>query len=247
MNYPVWISISGFLWIFLSLREFNHLDVLNLSSNKFETFPLCITESESISQLNFEKNLLNELPEALFHMSNLIEINVQQNYLDLISIPRDINPHIDIKRAQFQYVPSLIVDRLYCGSQESAYNKEFLKENNITHILAIGDKLTLFHPDDFVYKHVIIEDFADCDIKQYWDEFIDYIQDGLDAGGSVLVHCAAGISRSGSTIVAYLMKKHEMNFDEALSKAKSRRFVINPNEGFIRQLREYEQSLATEN
>ncbi|MFO0000308.1 MAG: dual specificity protein phosphatase family protein, partial [bacterium] len=31
-----------------------------------------------------------------------------------------------------------------------------------------------------------------------------------------LVHCNAGVSRSGAIIVAFLMQKHSLEFDEAL-------------------------------
>ena len=50
--------------------------------------------------------------------------------------------------------------------------------------------------------------------------------------GSVLVHCAAGVSRSASIVIAYLMRIKGWTYAEAFSYVKSKRFVICPNSGF---------------
>lgn len=50
----------------------------------------------------------------------------------------------------------------------------------------------------------------------------------------------AGISRSVALVLAFLIKKKGMKYDEAYSMVKSRRRIIHPNDGFIRQLRSYE-------
>lgn len=63
------------------------------------------------------------------------------------------------------------------------------------------------------------------------------------AHGGVLVHCYAGVSRSASCVIAYLMQERGMKFQEAFAFASKKRPVIFPNMGFQRQLREYEQLL----
>ena len=57
----------------------------------------------------------------------------------------------------------------------------------------------------------------------------------------MLVHCAAGISRSSSTVIAYLMKKFGWTYVKAYGFVRGKRPVISPNNGFIRQLRNYER------
>ena len=56
---------------------------------------------------------------------------------------------------------------------------------------------------------------------------------------TILVHCAAGVSRSASFVIAYLMGKKNMSFDEAFEHTKERRKIIRPNSGFLEQLKKY--------
>ena len=49
---------------------------------------------------------------------------------------------------------------------------------------------------------------------------------------NVLVHCFAGVSRSASIIIAYLMKEKNNTYKEAFSFVKAKRSIIDPNFGF---------------
>ena len=61
--------------------------------------------------------------------------------------------------------------------------------------------------------------------------------------GAVLVHCVAGVSRSASIVMGYLMWKHVAAcFSEARSIVKAARPIINPNLGFVLQLRLFERA-----
>lgn len=64
-----------------------------------------------------------------------------------------------------------------------------------------------------------------------FDDTFNLIKIGLKCG-SVLVHCAAGVSRSASIVIAYLMRNNGMNYTEAYALVKNKRFVICPNHGF---------------
>lgn len=76
-----------------------------------------------------------------------------------------------------------------------------------------------------------------------FDDGIDYVRGHIENGKNVLVHCAAGVSRSASLVIAYMMKVKGMSFTESHNYVKSKRGVIQPNEGFIEQLKKYEQIL----
>nr|VDC76770.1 unnamed protein product [Brassica rapa] len=140
-------------------------------------------------------------------------------------------------------VPSLIQQGLYLGSFAAASNKNALKSCNVTHILTVASSLRPVHPGDFVYKVVPVVDKEDTNLEAYFDECIHFIDEAKKQGGSVLVHCFVGKSRSVTIVVAYLMKKHGMTLTQALQHVQSIRPVANPNAGFIRQLQDLEKSL----
>lgn len=70
-------------------------------------------------------------------------------------------------------------------------------------------------------------------LMRHFQTAIDFIKEGIQAGG-VIVHCYAGVSRSATCVIAYMMAVHGMSFFEALSYVRSRRHIINPNIGFQR-------------
>ncbi|CAH8261563.1 unnamed protein product [Arabidopsis lyrata] len=140
-------------------------------------------------------------------------------------------------------VPSFIEQGLYLGSVAAACNKNVLKSYNVTHILTVASSLRPAHPDDFVYKVVRVVDKEDTNLEMYFDECVDFIDEAKRQGGSVLVHCFVGKSRSVTIVVAYLMKKHGMTLSQALQHVKSKRPVASPNAGFIRQLQDLEKSM----
>ena len=65
----------------------------------------------------------------------------------------------------------------------------------------------------------------------------------IDNGGKVLVHCYAGVSRSSSTVMMFLMREYGISMNEAYKITKEKRWFINPNTGFKRQLNAFEKSL----
>ncbi|KAI4378880.1 hypothetical protein MLD38_016302 [Melastoma candidum] len=140
-------------------------------------------------------------------------------------------------------VPSKIDDGLFLGSVGAANNKEVLKRLNVTHVLTVANSLKPPHPDDFTYKVIAVSDREDTNLRQYFDECFDFIDEANQSGGGALVHCFVGRSRSVTIVVAYMMKKHGMTYLQALEHVKSRRPQACPNSGFVSQLRDFEKSL----
>jgi hypothetical protein len=64
-------------------------------------------------------------------------------------------------------------------------------------------------------------------------------------GWNVLVHCAAGVSRSSLVSCACLMQARGLSAAEALVWVKARRPQANPNPNFLRALAEYEALLRS--
>lgn len=146
-------------------------------------------------------------------------------------------------RRHIQDHPTKIEDGLYVGSIQTAKNKEELKRLNITHILTVANYMIPLYPNEFVYKIINVPDKQDADIKQYFDDCINFIDEAKRTGGGVLVHCVVGKSRSVTIVVAYLMKKQGMSKSEALQHVRSKRPIASPNPGFRVQLKDFEKSL----
>uniref|UniRef100_A0A3Q3ME48 Dual specificity protein phosphatase n=1 Tax=Mastacembelus armatus TaxID=205130 RepID=A0A3Q3ME48_9TELE len=58
----------------------------------------------------------------------------------------------------------------------------------------------------------------------------------------VFVHCAVGVSRSASLVLAYLMIHHHYTLLEAINRIKEHRWIF-PNIGFLKQLRVLDMKL----
>lgn len=62
------------------------------------------------------------------------------------------------------------------------------------------------------------------------------------SAGRVLVHCAVGVSRSASLVLAFLMIHQRLSLLDAVQTVKLRRWIF-PNRGFLRQLRALDLTL----
>jgi protein-tyrosine phosphatase len=106
-----------------------------------------------------------------------------------------------------------------------------------------------FVPEDCPYKKIeankaiLAQDIPNYDMSQHFDEAIAFIEEQLNAGRNLLVHCHAGVSRSATVMIAYLMTKNQWNYDDALAFLRTKRKWVRPNPGFEKQLRDYEARL----
>lgn len=67
--------------------------------------------------------------------------------------------------------------------------------------------------------------------------FIDHV---INSKHKVLIHCMAGVSRSVSILIYYMMKKYHLAFADALQFIQSKRKIANPNDSFKLQLKVYQ-------
>ena len=140
-----------------------------------------------------------------------------------------------------------ITDKIYISDLATAFNKERLCEEGITHVLNLVLGIDSIYPEEFNYMNIPARDIADQDLGQYFDSCTEFIRNAIEGGGKVLVHCSYGASRSTTVVIAYLIRYHQMTFEEALSFTKSKRAVTRPNDGFVKQLQEYHKQLSQTN
>jgi len=141
--------------------------------------------------------------------------------------------------------PDKILDGLYLGSADASQNLEVLKKRNITHILTVGIGLKLYFPSEFQYKHIEVFDYEQADLFSHFESSTQFVDQGRTKGGGVLIHCAAGISRSPTLTIAYLMRTFNWSYQKASNFVLSKRWV-SPNNGFVRQLLKYEKELRAQ-
>jgi len=168
--------------------------------------------------------------------SNPLSINLVP---DLSTDPTDKNvfsPHTDL-------CPVSILPYLYLGSANHASQQELLDKLGITAILNVSKTIPSAFAHSYNYRNIAIEDNARENISSHFDDAINFIEDVNNRGGRVLVHCHAGISRSATICIAYLMRQKGFSLDEAYEYTKKRRSAISPNFNFLGQLLAFEREL----
>jgi protein-tyrosine phosphatase len=93
------------------------------------------------------------------------------------------------------------------------------------------------------YLHLQMDDVQHETLAPHFAPAHAFIDAQLSKGKRVLVHCYAGVSRSTSIVIGYLMYRFGMTFTEAYDHVKSNRREINPNIGFVYQLNAYGEAL----
>ncbi|VVD04335.1 dual specificity protein phosphatase 14 [Leptidea sinapis] len=102
-------------------------------------------------------------------------------------------------------------------------------------------------PEDYVPRHYVpLLDTPNSDMHPYMESVADLINEVVSRNEIVLVHCVAGVSRSVTLCLAYLIKWQKMTLQDAYHHLKQRRPQIRPNTGFFKQLIKYEERLFGE-
>ncbi|CAF0898018.1 unnamed protein product [Adineta steineri] len=141
--------------------------------------------------------------------------------------------------------PSLVLDDfLFLGDMQHAANQILLQQYKIKHILNVCDWGTDKNiQDNFNVTHIPLSDDCQENIKQHFDETNELLHGFYEKNEYCLVHCAAGISRSATIVLAYLMKYHHNTLKDAYTFLHDKRPQISPNKGFLLQLIRYENEL----
>ena len=112
--------------------------------------------------------------------------------------------------------------KFYIGDESAAGNLDCLVKNKIFHIVnAQGDRGRCYHEKDkrFQYLRFAIsnsQNYPDIETPEGVLKFFApthcFIEENLEAGNNVMVHCMAGAHRAGTTGVSYLMRAGRMGY-----------------------------------
>uniref|UniRef100_A0A663LIV5 Dual specificity protein phosphatase n=1 Tax=Athene cunicularia TaxID=194338 RepID=A0A663LIV5_ATHCN len=130
--------------------------------------------------------------------------------------------------------------------------KTTLQSLNITHILNAADGPYSINTGAKYYKDLQIEyygveafDDPSFDLSIFFYDAANFIGKALNTSGGkreVFVHCAMGVSRSASLVLAFLMIHENMTLVDALKTVSAHRDIC-PNSGFLSQLRDLDIKL----
>ncbi len=151
-----------------------------------------------------------------------------------------ISEHQYIDKDAFQLVfhDSVKGTKLFLGSDNSRLNKELI--SSVDFIVEIAnDEFDQYQSVPIgsagLYRFEFIDRRTGIQLESFINRFVDILQE--NEGKIGLVHCAQGRSRSASLVIGWLIKVHSLSYDDALDYVKKRRAVVQPNVGFIRQLK----------
>ncbi|KAI4886364.1 hypothetical protein NFI96_004711 [Prochilodus magdalenae] len=144
--------------------------------------------------------------------------------------------------------PNIIV-----SDARTAKDVDLLKVLGVTHIVNAADGPTRIHTGSAFYSQAQLQvryygvaapDSRDFNMSQFFYPTARFIHSALTThSGKVLVHCARGISRSATLVLAYLMIYQGLTLSEAIQAVRPHRSIL-PNVGFLQQLRELDADLT---
>ncbi|KAG8002554.1 Dual specificity protein phosphatase 7 [Nibea albiflora] len=141
--------------------------------------------------------------------------------------------------------PVQILPYLYLGCEKDSSNLDVLGQYNIKYILNVTSNLpNVFEHEGFKYKQIPISDHWSQNVSQFFPDAIAFIEEARSKQCGILVHCLAGISRSVTVTVAYLMQKLNLSLNDAYDFVKRKKSNISPNFNFMGQLLDFERELG---
>lgn len=146
---------------------------------------------------------------------------------------------------KYNHVCSQVLPYLFVGAQKVAEDKELLKQCGITHIVnCAGTVIENCHPDDFAYLKLHLYDAKTEDLSCLFYEVLAFVDSAKEAGGKCFIHCHQGVSRSCTCVIAYIMSRLKLSYEDAFAKTQEARPICNPNTGFLCQLLDFSRRLT---
>lgn len=144
--------------------------------------------------------------------------------------------------------PVEIMSGLFLGNASHSEDLKSLKKYNIKYILNVTPDLpNVFERDGHIkYLQIPITDHWSQDLAGHFPNAIKFIDEARSKGVGVLVHCLAGVSRSVTVTLAYIMFARTLSLNDAFSLVRARKPDVSPNFHFMEQLHTFERQLNIE-
>jgi len=152
-------------------------------------------------------------------------------YPNLYDKTKNLGYKVYNKLCDFKLIPNqnLIEPNLWLGDFRSSLDKDFIEKNNIKLIINLSKNLNFVDLDNVEKYRVAIHDNrsheSDVGMISHFPEVYKKMDYYLKAKKGVLVHCRAGMQRSATIVALYLMKKRNLDFENAKKFIRSKRCI----------------------
>lgn len=147
-----------------------------------------------------------------------------------------------------------ILDFLYLGTVKDAQDADFLARHHVRYIINVSQEEYWSVDKKVQIVTFRIDDTASADIASLFQptrDFINtvraryyrYVEDDRPVKPTVLVHCQKGRSRSATIVMAYLMYCNGWSVAETMQYVQRRRPTVEPNIGFMEELRKLQERM----
>jgi hypothetical protein len=147
---------------------------------------------------------------------------------------------------------------LYISDYRSASDVWQLETNKITHIVNLTAEYPNVFPHSYTYLHIPARDALHERLGSHFNRIATFVTEarttgddrdddrsggGGGGGGVTAIHCAEGISRSATAVLAVLMLKERLRLGEAMRLLRAVKPDVEPNRAFLGELRGLEKRL----
>jgi len=119
-----------------------------------------------------------------------------------------------------------------------------LRQRNITKMLNMCAHV--MRRDGYDILQIPISNYGETGLRSCLDKCFNFIEEARKNAKNILVHCHAGVNRSATVVVAYLMASQKWDLKTAYSYVKERRKIIELDPKYFQQLLEFETELFGE-
>lgn len=150
--------------------------------------------------------------------------------------------------------PARVTDYMYLSDMDFASNDAWRAKRKITHVVHVlpscicapnFDQRELINHIDSKNLRIRLYDYEpmDRDLNKAFQPFIDFVDKARaeNPKARIVVHCAAGVSRSVTMVLAYLVAREHMTLRAAVSHVFKKRPIISPLLFYIRTLFQLEE------